>query len=192
MIFPTQGLHRPTAATSHGREDCINTRQAFRQRLSYLPLLTPLCYILLACRTAAHLEPSPVAQRDSSRSISPKDPAEATTYSLFLPGAGHIYAGESAKGIALLMAGLGGAALYLDAKHNAANTVCDASHCRTEHITPDYGYVAMGLAIASWVYGIADAGRAARRYNEDHGLAASPVIEPTGRGANVGLRVRFR
>jgi hypothetical protein len=118
-----------------------------------------------------------------------KDPAMGTMLSFFIPGSGQIYAGERVKGGALLAVAAVGVGVATHQLSCATAADCESTT----------GGMALGAAgtvafFGSWIYGILDAGDAARRFNSSHGLvvtAIEPVVIPIhGRGARFGLAVR--
>lgn len=117
-----------------------------------------------------------------------KDPSMATMLSFFAPGSGQIYAGERGKGGALLALSTVGVIVAAKSLSCAA-----ASDCESSTVGMTLGAAGMLAFFGSWVYGIVDAGDAARRFNLRHGLVASdvrPVIAPAGRGrTQLGLSV---
>jgi hypothetical protein len=111
----------------------------------------------------------------------------ATMLSFFLTGAGQMYAGERVKGGALLaITAVGGAVAV---KQLSCAT---ASDCRSTS-----GGMALGAAGAvaffgSWLFGVMDAGDAARRFNASRGLVATarPLVAPAAGGrTRLGLVV---
>jgi len=135
----------------------------------------------------------PAAARalDEDGAVIVKDPAAATMYAFFLPGSGQMYSGERAKGaglLALSVVGIGVAAKQLSC---AAASDCNATT----------GGMALGAAgmvafFGSWLYGIMDAGDAARRFNTAHGIATAglePIVAPGAAGqTRVGVSVALR
>ena len=91
-----------------------------------------------------------------------------------IPGAGHIYAGETGRGIAFVggMVGvlaLGGMLLAADCVGQALNQ--DTCSGESPLVTiPFFGV---------WAWSIVDAGRAAGRTNAERGLSASLMLVPT-------------
>ena len=149
-----------------------------------------------ATRAAIEVDSSAVAARPPARSddfdgadteILKKDPAMATMLSFFLTGTGHMYSGERVKGgalLALTAVGVGVAAKQLSC---AASSTCEST---TGGMT--LGAAGMVAFFGSWLYGIMDAGDAARRFNSGHGLAVGiePVVTPGGGGrTRLGLSV---
>ena len=125
----------------------------------------------------------------ADESVLRKDPAMATMLSFFLAGAGQMYAGERAKGGTLLAFAAVGAGVAAKQLSCATASDCDSST----------GGLALGAAgmvafFGSWIYGIIDAGDAARRFNSAHGLmvaAVEPLVLPVrGGGARLGLAIR--
>jgi hypothetical protein len=109
-----------------------------------------------------------------------------------VPSLGHIYSGEAGKacGMVLLrMAGVGLAALmWVDMMRN--------------HESPGQGTFSGGRAVVAvlaaaavpvtLVYEAIDAPRAARRFNEKHGLNLTPMVVPGGPAPLAGLAVQGR
>ena len=109
-----------------------------------------------------------------------KDPAMATMLSFFLPGGGQMYSGERAKGGVLLALSTVGVAVA--AKQLSCAT---ASDCTSSTGGMALGAAGMVAFFGSWIYGIMDAGDAARRFNSSHGLVAAgvrPLMVPTTGG----------
>ena len=117
-----------------------------------------------------------------------KDPGTATLFSVLLTGGGQFYAGETKKGAVLLGLGLGsfiaGAAL--------STSSCDYyDGCSTNAAPLAIGALAY---LGTWIYGIADAGAAARRQNAAHGFStvgASPTMKTFANGRmGLGLSIK--
>ena len=112
--------------------------------------------------------PAPTRDNGMDDEIVAKDPAMATMLSFFLTGTGHMYSGERYKGaglLALTAVGVGVAAKQLS---------CAAvSDCESTTGGRALGAAGMVAFFGSWLYGILDAGDAARRFNGAHGLRAS-------------------
>ena len=133
----------------------------------------------------ASVPPAPVPTRprddrnllkDDDATIVKRDPSAATMYSFFLPGSGHMYAGERAKGGGLLALSVTGAVLAANSLSCAADSSCESTPAKMT-----LGAAGMLAFFGSWIYGVIDAGDAARRFNDRHGLAASgvrPIIVP--------------
>ncbi|MEJ7811330.1 MAG: hypothetical protein WKG32_13040 [Gemmatimonadaceae bacterium] len=121
-----------------------------------------------------------------------KDAGTGTLISVLIAGGGHLYAGESGKGVTLLLGYVVGSGVALA----GASSACGYYSCE-DHSSQ----IAVGLsiAVASWIYGIADSGGAARRANARNGFAAGqlPLVTPVvsggpGGGAQVGVRIALR
>lgn len=121
--------------------------------------------------------------------IRPKDAAMATMFSFFLPGSGQMYAGERVKGGALLaLSAVGGAV----AAH--ALSCASARDCEMSTGGRALGAAGMVAFFGSWIYGIMDAGDAARRFNDRIGIVASnarPTFE-TGTDGRTRLGVSLQ
>jgi hypothetical protein len=118
-----------------------------------------------------------------------KDPAMATMLSFFLPGSGQLYSGEYVKGGGLLaLAAVGGAV----ATH--ALSCGSAADCEMSTGGRALGAAGMLAFFGSWIYGIVDAGDAARRFNDRTAMVASvrPIIETDTRGqTRLGASLRL-
>lgn len=113
-----------------------------------------------------------------------KDPGVASLWAVFVPGAGHLYAGERGKGIAMLAAsatafGVAVAQWDRTTEHVATYpyppgspvpTYSDTTRVRDR--TP--AYVAAGVGAAVWLYSLVDAGNAVERANRRVALLVAP------------------
>ncbi|MFN2397966.1 MAG: hypothetical protein ABR543_04885 [Gemmatimonadaceae bacterium] len=131
-----------------------------------------------------------VAKPQLRRVVGYKDPTTATLFAFLLTGAGHMYAGEGAKGGVMLATSVG--ALVLGVALSGSS--CDASGDCSVDTAP---FVAGALtSLGIWIYGMADAGPAAQRQNVKNGLTVgqgltlSPVAK-TGRDRSMLLGVNF-
>jgi hypothetical protein len=120
---------------------------------------------------------SPANAQDSSRTADApdslgsryRDPRTAQTLGIFIPGAGHIYAGEKLRGF-----GLGGAAVvgiasgivFLEHRDCRLVTIgvesCDSEATTVNRIN---GITQLAVGVAAWVFAAIDAPRAAERAN---------------------------
>ena len=111
-----------------------------------------------------------------------RDPHTAQTLGSFIPGAGHLYAGEKLRGL-----GLGGAALigivsgivFLTARECHLVTfgveTCNSDASAVNRIN---GITNLGVGVAAWVFGAIDAPHAAQRANEKARLRVSVAPIP--------------
>ena len=129
--------------------------------------------------------PTPTA---GARALMPKDPSMATMLSFFLPGSGQMYAGERAKCGALLAIAATGGAIAVHSLSCAA-----ASDCTMSTGGRVLGAAGMLAYFSSWIYGIVDAGDAARRFNDRPAvMAARPFVAPDRHGrTQLGFTVRL-
>lgn len=137
---------------------------------------------------AAPVDSAPVrrlrAGDDTDRTLVEKDPGMATMLSFFLPGSGQVYAGERVKGAGLFVLSATGFAVAVNALSCAASSDCEST---TGKMT--LGAAGMVAFFGSWVYGITDAGDAARRFNLRNSLAASDVRPLLSPGLNGQTRL---
>ena len=98
-----------------------------------------------------------------------RDPKTAQILGSFLPGAGHIYAGESLRGLGLAGAALVGIAggITLLNERNCRILSLDSGGCNWELSTSQRigGITQIAAGVAAWVFGAIDAPRAAQRVN---------------------------
>ena len=135
-----------------------------------------------------------------------KDPTLATILSVLITGGGHMYAGEALKGFGLLF---GGAAAV-----GTGYALRNHTDCSTESTYDPFGNpytqticrnkssdlplkVGLATAAACWLYGVFDAGDAARRTNRKNGYAASDRVAPyvargSGRTNLYGVQLSVR
>lgn len=146
--------------------------------------------------------PSYGAQFPGARPEGYKDPTMARLFSAVVPGGGQFYTGETTKGATIL--GLWAAGWILPGVF-AYN---EASDCSFDPYSGDYGncdpdgimaaaYLGYAVSLGSWIYGIVDAGNAAKRANTRLGIALGSVVvqpmvmaAPSGT-AGVGVNLTF-
>ena len=112
-----------------------------------------------------------------------KSGATAFLLSFLITGAGQIYAGETGKGVSLLLMDVAGAALLINwvAECGGYGSGCNDAQAG----------VGAALVLGTWIYSMADAPGAAGRYNRKHaGVQPMFGVGPRG-GAQVGLRLEF-
>jgi len=121
---------------------------------------------------------------------SAKSPTTARIIGI-IPGAGHMYAGETGRGWAYL-GGIAGLAL-LGTAVVAADCVADVYTGEETCGSSTGENVLVAAFVGLWGWSIYDAGRAAHRQNEKHGLRTSLIIAPRGgQGVRVGLSFAAR
>ena len=145
---------------------------------------------IVADATAAAAAPRAAlsAADDVDGSLERKDPSMATMLSFFVTGTGQMYAGEPVKGaslLALTAIGVGVAAKQLSC---STDSDCESTTGRRA-----LGAAGMVAFFGSWLYGIFDAGDAARRFNAAHGLTtvARPIVAPDRGRTRLGFSVSF-
>lgn len=108
--------------------------------------------------------------------VNEKDPATALLFSILIPGGGHLYAGETGKGSFLLVVGMAApTAGLLLSSYGSVEYDRGGYEYHEPNLTPMYVGVAAGLA--AWIYGIADAGPAVERHNEQFRISARPSLQ---------------
>lgn len=107
--------------------------------------------------------------------LRPKNPTKAAVLSLVIPGAGHVYSGETWKGI--LFAGVFGLTLWQSLDNFRLVEVPGEPDPIAKDETAGSLY---GLAaLAAYGFGIQDAYNAALRYNRKNHLVFSPFQPPS-------------
>jgi hypothetical protein len=140
-----------------------------------------------------------------STTLHQKSGTAATVLSVLVPGAGHIYTGETGKGLALFGIGVGGVVFgsYMWQRNVMEDVVdCEDFGCALDSASEHsaWAYAGMVAFLGSWVYGMVDASNSARRVNERNarkqvtllGTAVEPVAGPTPEGFALGLRFATR
>lgn len=137
-------------------------------------------------------------------------PATAFCYACLLPGGGHFYTGETARGAAHLgiAAGSLAAGALLSSRGGTCTPTAPGDGCEYDHETHQYRrgssnrtplYVGAAVAAGSWIYGIVDARNSAARMNARNGVALGPLtahpeplvgVAPDGR-TELGVRLRL-
>lgn len=115
-----------------------------------------------------------------------KDPGTATLVSVLMPGAGHLYAGETGKGLGVMAVSAGsiGAGYYFSSCPGAQDS------CGQTPL-----YIGVGLHLANWIWSIVDAGDAARRHNRrllSDNVSMRPVAGVHGSALASGIQLTMR
>ena len=109
-----------------------------------------------------------------------KNPGKARTYSVLLPGAGHLYAGEKTKGAALAVVSAGALITgILTSDLVGYETPCGVGDCLApgaHDFSARNAIIGAGVAGAVWLYAFVDAPRAAARTNRRNAMAEVRVI----------------
>ena len=103
---------------------------------------------------------------------SEKDETVGLLLSIIVTGGGHFYAGETSKGIGLLLVGIGA-------------PIAGALASSEDNLAPYF--VGLGVGLGAYIYGIVDGMRAVEDYNVENGFALAPV--PMESGAGLAMRV---
>jgi hypothetical protein len=124
-------------------------------------------------------DPASAAIPDSVPFV-PRSAATAFVLSFLIAGGGQIYAGETKKGVLLMLAELGGAGLII---HDL--TTCD--ELLTVGCNETKQVAGAVLVLGSWIFSMIDAPGAARRYNEKYARVQPLVSIEPGRSARLGV-----
>lgn len=144
-----------------------------------------------------------------------KDPKTAMVWGYFLPGAGHLYAGESGRGLLVMGTSvgalIGGIAMtlgsgddsalsaaedsFLDQDFGAGGTTSSGNLVEETDLVPLY--VGTGVFALGWIYSLVDAPKAAERTNQKSGLSilpgrVAPFVATRGGSTQYGLRLQVR
>ncbi len=168
-----------------------------------LPLLIAAALCSAAPAAAQDSTAAPPAAAKQATTIPHKSATAATLIALIAPGAGHIYAGESGRGLALLGVGLGsvavGTAVLISSATKDAQQ-CTWDNCSLDRTARNWGWFYAGAVVytATYIYGIADAGSSANRMNARNARKAQltlgsttfqPAVAPTPQGLALGMRI---
>lgn len=107
-----------------------------------------------------------------------KDPQLATVLSALLVGAGQFYAGDADMGQRLVVTSV--VAVW-------TGSAFSENSARRGEVNNTPIYIGLGVSGLAWLYGVIDAGNAARRYNARVDAALSPVAIGTADGVRPGL-----
>lgn len=119
-----------------------------------------------------------LAQEKANNKV-PKDEGTATLLSVLITGGGQFYAEETNKGLALLL--IGGGSLVVGAiLGSAIPKKTDLGYgITTEEYNSTFFWLGTAVYLGTWIYGIADAPKAVRRYNQKYGFSLNNVkIKP--------------
>lgn len=127
-----------------------------------------------------------------------RDPQKAFCLACTFPGGGHFYSGETTKGAVLLgisAAGLIGGAMLsssdsddpYDCEYDLETHECEPERNRTPLL------IGVGVAAASWIYGVVDSRHSAARANARNSAAVSmgPVLTLRKGKPVAGLQLRM-
>lgn len=134
-------------------------------------------------RSEPAMQPAPGTSR--------KEPSTATFLGFLITGAGHMYAGESGTGLLLLV--VGASAPFIGAALSSCDYDTYSYSCNTTPL-----YIGIGVSAFTWLYSVADAGKAARRTNQENGwegrrTAFAPTVlrDPVTGDLHAGLAMRL-
>lgn len=116
-----------------------------------------------------------------------KDEFTAQMFSFLLPGTGQMYAGESRRGAALLIVGLFGDYMLLEGWSTMIS--CNVDPDCVSSNGKDVALVGLAIGGIAWLYSIADADDAVRRWNRAHRETAHIRVTPFGNHQQLGLRL---
>jgi hypothetical protein len=120
----------------------------------------------------------------------PPPAVRAFLLSFLITGAGQMYAGETGRGITMLLMSAVGAGVYLNALTTQVNCA-SYSYSSCDSSTGGLALAGVGLWVGTWIYSMADAGPAVRRYNASRGLTAVARQGPHGT-TQLGLSIALR
>ncbi len=132
-------------------------------------------------------------QGSATAAVDYKDPGTSTLLGVLVTGGGQMYSGETSKGLTLL--GIGAGSLI-------AGEVMSASSCLSTSLNSSCNVAPLAIGslvyVGTWIYGLMDAGDAARRHNTANGIktgAVAPVLRllpsASGEHAGIGLSLSF-
>lgn len=136
---------------------------------------------------------------NSFAQLNPKSSGTATALSVFLPGAGHIYAGESNTGMSMMGAYAGAMALVIsygpwtweeeEKGDPYFNDLAEGTGTATS--TKIIWYASAAVAAVTWIYAVVDAGPAVKRYNKRMNLSIVPSYKRDNMSLSLMATVHF-
>lgn len=111
---------------------------------------------------------SPVLSQDTLDN-NQKDPTAASVMSVFVPGSGHLYAGETWTGLGVFGVTVGAPILGARATNTEDLVFSDQDVNWFPFI------LGVSVGVSAWLYGIFDADNAARAYNRNRGLTSFQI-----------------
>lgn len=125
-----------------------------------------------------------------------KSPSTARAIAFFVPGGGHLYAGEPGRGFLLMAAAAGAATVGIATSNYNWDYTCKNSNCMDPNGGPKYSrmYLGLGVAGAIWLYSLYDAAHAVERENRrmTQRVSLLPFARMGAGGVHPGLAVRVR
>lgn len=146
--------------------------------MRFAQAVVPVCTLSATLLLAA----APASGQAAQDSPGGKSGSTAMAIAFFVPGGGHLYAGEPIRGATMLVGstGIAAAALIMSNTINVDWT-CEVRDCLDESQNPNYAMLGVGLGVAGaiWLYSFLDAPRAAGRANA-RAAARTGFLEPIG------------
>ena len=190
--------------------------------LAVLALVTPLagcgCFrggyemtTVPQLRSAMHYDAGPVQPAPLRADVTLdytraeyRNPDSAFCLACAIAGGGHLYSGETVKGVALLgiaAGGLIGGAVLSSGDGSDDPLECDYDielhECRDDDGSKTPLLVGAGIAAASWIYGILDSRASAERMNARNGIqlgdarvGMQPVLDASRGQPRAGMQFR--
>jgi hypothetical protein len=153
--------------------------------MRFTQAVIPVCTLSAAFALAA----APAAGQATNDVPEGKSGTTAMAIAFFVPGGGHLYAGEPIRGATMLVAstGIAAAALIMSNTINVDYT-CEVRDCLDESQNPNYAMLGVGLGVAGavWLYSFLDAPRAAGRANQ-RAVARTGLLDAIGVPEWVGV-----
>ena len=153
-------------------------------------VLTPTTFAQTDAAPADTTATPAVAQAERRALVRDSDAeTRALILNVFVPGLGHLQAGDTGPGVALLGLGVAlpvGTALATGVSSFQCSTGagCDDLDSNTALFL-----TAATVGLGAWIYGMVDADNAVRRV-QDRRLAASPAVVSSGAGVAPGFALR--
>ena len=136
---------------------------------------------------------------NSFAQLKAKSTGTATALSIILPGAGHMYAGENNTGLTMMGIYAGSIGLVIaygpwtweEEKEGDPFFSDLAEGTSTSTSTKVIWYASAVVAAVTWIYAVADAGPAVKRYNKRFNLSLLPSFKNGNRGVNLLATIHF-
>jgi len=174
---------------SNGFEETINSPSPAQTTPSAVP---PSVSSNASTQPATQYAPQPTyanPQAFKYANTSPREPLLASVLSFVIPGAGQVYNKQYGKGVAMFGTSV---VSWILAANSAVNSVNYDALYSGYYDEPNYAgfYIFTGLAVATSLYSIIDAGVSAKKINQRYSLISRLKVEPQTHFALQGNQMR--
>ena len=140
---------------------------------------------------------SSIQAQERTGAKSPKDEGTGTILAVLIAGGGHFYAEETGTGLTLLLVGGGsylGGILLGSAIPKKTDIGSGIYRVTVEEYNWTFFWLGAAVYAGTWIYGIVDAPKAVRRYNQRYGFSYNDInLQPyVSHNSNTGISYGLR